>query len=109
VEDQEISEKLSLIRKRSLPRLSRSFMNFFIGETRWQKLQNTLLPRFKDCYHRMDIEFYGEEPELDDVQSMPGLQQQAAHYATWTPDIQQCADNIIASLFYVELNGLPVF
>jgi hypothetical protein len=84
-------------------------MNFFVGESRWQELQNTLPPQVRERYHRLNVEFYGEEPDLDDVQAMPGLQQQATHQAMSTIDISECADNLIASLFYLRLEMLPSF
>ncbi|KAG9240689.1 hypothetical protein BJ878DRAFT_570819, partial [Calycina marina] len=33
---------LEALKTRCIPRLFRSFMNFFVGETRWQELQNNL-------------------------------------------------------------------
>jgi hypothetical protein len=103
------AEKSSFLRDRCVPRLFRSFLNFFVGETRWRELQNGLQPQFLDRYHRMNIEFYGDEPELDDLQAMPSLRQQARFQALSNNDVQNCADNLLAALFYLELVELPVF
>ena len=99
----------SFLRNRYIPRLFRSFLNLFVGESRWQELQNGLLPQFRDRYHRLNIEFLGDEPELDAVRAMPKLRQQAKLQAQSNDHIQKCADNIIASYFYLELDGFPVF
>ena len=108
LESQE-EEKLSFFRARCVPRLFRSFLNFFVGESRWQELQNSLSPQVRDRYHRMNIEFFGDEPELDDLQAIPNLRQQARFQASSNDDIKKCADNLLASLFYIKLNGLPQF
>lgn len=104
-------EKRSLFRSRFVPRLFRSFLNFFVGETRWQELKNSLESQARGRYHRMNIEFYGDEPELDDLQAMPNLRQQAKCQALSNDDIHKCADNLLAALFYLELKGpeLPTF
>lgn len=103
------TQKTLPFRSRFVPRLFRSFLNFFVGETRWQELQNSLEPQFRDRYHRMNIEFYGDEPELDDLQAMPNLRQQVKFQALSNDDIRRCADNLLAVLFYLELKELPIF
>lgn len=57
----------------------------------------------------MNIEFFGDEPQLDDVQVMSSLQQQAKFHARANNDIQRCANNLLAALFYVELTEYPKF
>jgi hypothetical protein len=57
----------------------------------------------------MNIEFYGDEPELDDTQVMSSLQQQTKFHAQANNDIQMCADNLLAVLFYVELTEIPIY
>jgi hypothetical protein len=102
-------EKLSFFRARCVPRLFRSFLNFLGGETRWQELRNSLSPEFRDRYHRLNLEYFGDEPELDDVQAMPSLRQYARQHASSNSDVTRCADNLLASLFYLELARLPEF
>lgn len=108
-EENDSDQKISFLRSRCVPRLFRSFLNLFVGESRWQELQNSLLPRFRDRYHRLNIEFHGDEPELDDVQAMPNLRQHAKFQAQSNDHVQKCADNILASFFYLELDTLPIF
>jgi hypothetical protein len=105
----ETTERRSFLRTRCVPRLFRSFMNFFVGETRWQELQNSLPPQVRQRYHRFNIEFFGDEPELDDVQFMPNMRQQAKTQALLNNDIQNCSDNLLSALFYLELTAVPTF
>jgi hypothetical protein len=105
------TEKTSLFRARFVPRLFRSLLNFFVGETRWQELQNNLEPHARDRYHRFNFEFYGDDPELDDLQVMATLRQQVKFHALSNDEISHCTDNLIASLFYIDLSGgqPPIF
>ena len=104
------TEKISLFRARFVPRLFRSFLNFFVGEKRWQELQNNLEPHARDRYHRFNFEFYGDDPELDDLQVMSTLRQQVKFHSLSNDEISHCTDNLIATLFYIELSGeLPFF
>jgi hypothetical protein len=105
--EEDVTEKLTFFQSRYIPRLLRSFLNFFDGEVRWQELQNNLLPQDRNRYHRMNIEFHGPEPELDDLGAVSSLRQQARYQASSYKGIRQCADNMIASLFYFELDWLP--
>lgn len=107
--ESESPRKQSFFRTRCVPRLFRSFLNFFVGETRWQELLMSLAPGVRSRYHRMNIEFFGDEPELDDLQAMPNMLQQAKFQALSNDDVRNCADNMLASLFYIKLNGLPTF
>jgi hypothetical protein len=100
---------LSFLKARYVPRLFRSFLNFFVGETRWQELQNSLTPQDQNRYHRLNVEFYGDEPELDDLQAMPNLLLMAKYQAASNDDIQKCADNVLATLFYLKLTKMPTF
>ncbi|CZR55716.1 uncharacterized protein PAC_05604 [Phialocephala subalpina] len=107
--DSESTQKPSFFQGRCVPRLFRSFLNFFVGETRWQELQNSLPVHARNRYHRMNVEFYGDEPDLDDLQVMPNLSRQATIQALSNDDVQRCADNLLASLFYLELKDQPTF
>ncbi|TVY92352.1 Calcium-independent phospholipase A2-gamma [Lachnellula willkommii] len=107
--ENEKENNLTFVQALCGPRLFRSFLNMFVGEKRWQELQNTLLPHTKERYHRMNIEFFGDEPSLDDIPVMPSLEQQTNSQARSSDHIQKCADNLLASLFYIELNGVPMF
>ncbi|TVY13661.1 Calcium-independent phospholipase A2-gamma [Lachnellula arida] len=105
----EDKKKPSFFRARCIPRLFRSFLNFFVGESRWQELQNSLPHSVRHRYHRMNIEFNGDEPELDDLHVMASLRQQAKIQALSNDNVRKCADNLVASFFYLELDRLPAF
>ena len=72
-----------------------------------QELQNSLPLHFRDRYHRMNIEFYGDEPELDDLKAIPSLQHQAYFHAVSSDDIRKCADNVLASFFLSRAKRVP--
>lgn len=109
-EDTEANPKrISFFNSRCVPRLFASFLNLFIGESRWRELCNSLAPEVRDRYHRLNIEFLGSEPALDDTQVIPGLRQHVQWQASANNEVEQCADNLLASLFYIELDGMPVF
>jgi hypothetical protein len=103
------TETPAMFRTRFVPRLFRSFLNFFVGETRWQELQNNLEPQARDRYHRFNFEFYGEDLELDDLQVMSTLRQQVKSQTFSNDQVKNCVDNIIATLFYIELKEPLVF
>jgi len=108
-EETDTREKKLFLRTSCVPRLFRSFLKFFNGERRWQELQNSLIPEVRNRYHRLNIEFFGDEPQLDDLQVMPNLKKQAALQALSSGDVQKCADNLLAALFYIELLAVPIF
>jgi len=107
--EEKTPDKLRLWSTRCIPRLFRSFLNFFVGETRWQELQNNLEPHIRQRFHRLNVEFSEDEPELDDLQSMSALQRQTQNQSRSTSEVQNCADNLLAALFYLKLVGKPVF
>ncbi|KAM3064677.1 hypothetical protein ACMFMF_011838 [Clarireedia jacksonii] len=101
---------ISFFNSYCVPRLFASFFNFFVGESRWRELCNTLSPQVRDRYYRLNIEFLGSsEPTLDDTQVIPGLRQHVRWQASANHNIQNCAERLLASLFYIELDGLPRF
>ncbi|TEY21459.1 hypothetical protein BOTCAL_1675g00010 [Botryotinia calthae] len=108
-EAEENSQQISFFNSRCVPRLFASFLNLFVGESRWRELCNTLSPQVRDRYHRLNVEFSGSEPALDDTQVIPGLRQHVQWHVLANNEIKQCADNLLASLFYIELDGLPIF
>ncbi|KAM3066396.1 hypothetical protein ACMFMG_012086 [Clarireedia jacksonii] len=73
---------ISFFNSYCVPRLFASFFNFFVGSS---------------------------EPTLDDTQVIPGLRQHVRWQASANHNIQNCAERLLASLFYIELDGLPRF
>ncbi|PQE15354.1 hypothetical protein CJF32_00010814 [Rutstroemia sp. NJR-2017a WRK4] len=100
----------SFFNSHCVPRLFASFLNFFVGESGWRELCNTISPQVRDIYHRLNIEFLkSSKPALDDTQVIPGLYQYVRWQASANHEIQNCAESLLVSLFYMELNGLPRF
>jgi hypothetical protein len=84
-------------RNRSVWRVFRMFWKRTSDRSIKQALQSN--PR----YHRLDIEFEGKEPRLDDVTSIPELKTRIHLEASLQPSIEHVARSAIASLFYLEL------
>ncbi|KFZ18706.1 hypothetical protein V501_01063 [Pseudogymnoascus sp. VKM F-4519 (FW-2642)] len=60
-------------------------------------------------YHRFTLGFHGPEPKLDDVNCMQDLRGRVDTDASLlTAEVRRCVDNILASLFYLELDCLPL-
>jgi hypothetical protein len=62
----------------SFTRLFRSFINLLDGQETWVKVRNSLPPKVQGRYHRLNIEFTGDEPRLDAIKSMLDLEKQAS-------------------------------
>ncbi len=99
----------TLFRSRFLSRLFRSFMLLLDGQRTWNELWNSLSLDTRDRYHRLNTEFDGPEPQLGDIRAMNNLEQQTKTSAITSKSLAPCADNLIASLFYLELDGVPTF
>ena len=72
-------------------------------------MQNNLEPQTRERHHRLDFEFSGDDLHLDDIQAMPALREQIKSVAVSNEAIRRCADNVIASLFYLELREYRPF
>ncbi|KAF4451419.1 putative patatin-like phospholipase [Fusarium austroafricanum] len=58
-------------------------------------------------YHRLNVQFDGDEPRLDDVHSIPELKCKAEQDQSISREIDNVARCFVASLFYFELDSLP--
>lgn len=59
-------------------------------------------------YHRLNIEFDGDEPRLDDTASIPELKNRVDGDASLVKKIDRIANCFIAALFYFELDAIPL-
>ncbi|KAI9772425.1 MAG: hypothetical protein M1840_000628 [Geoglossum simile] len=85
----------------AFPRLCRMY---------WEKIRDRKIRQIFQThprYHRLDIEFDGPEPRLDDTNSMPGLKLKAQADRSLSKVIDNIARCVIASLFYFELDSIP--
>ncbi|KAK1754174.1 patatin-like phospholipase-like protein [Echria macrotheca] len=85
----------------AFPRLCRLF---------WEKMRDKKVreafqshPR----YHRLNVQFEGDEPRLDDVQSIPDVKLKVQDDPSVCETIDNIARCMIASLFYFELDSRP--
>ncbi|KAF4434342.1 putative patatin-like phospholipase [Fusarium austroafricanum] len=85
----------------ALPRLYR----LVIEKMRDKKLRQAFQghPR----YHRLNVQFDGDEPRLDDVHRIPELRCKAEQDQSISREIDSVARCFVASLFYFELDSLP--
>ncbi|KAI9777798.1 MAG: hypothetical protein M1839_008593 [Geoglossum umbratile] len=92
-------------------RLLRSFLQNIDAEKAWHRFRNTLPDDTKDRYHRINIDFDGEGPDLDDVSMIGKLKDQATQWIRTDHHLHAvtAADYLLASLFYFELDGMPVY
>ncbi|KIV98622.1 uncharacterized protein PV09_09590, partial [Verruconis gallopava] len=88
-------------RNRTLLRLYRLFME----KTRDRLLTYAFKP--DPGVHRLDVDFEGEEPRLDDVHSISALKYKVLSDLSLSSVIDVVARKLTASLFYFELNAVP--
>ncbi|KAH7108826.1 phospholipase, partial [Dendryphion nanum] len=85
----------------AFPRLCRLF---------WEKMRDGKVRQAYHShprYHRLNVKFDGEEPQLDDIMSIPILESKAQGDGSISNAIDRVARCIIASLFYFELDSKP--
>jgi hypothetical protein len=58
-------------------------------------------------YHRLNIEFDGAEPRLDDTKNIPELKSKVREDTSQSNEIDHIVRRLISSLFYFELEYLP--
>ena len=103
------TKQRTIPRARFIPRLFHSFPNSLVDEAGNQEVQNNLEPQARERHHRLDFEFSGDDLHLDNIQAMPALREQIKSVAVSNEAIRRCADNVIASLFYLELREYRPF
>jgi hypothetical protein len=90
-------------------RLYKSFMRNLDGEDAWKRFLNSVAPTARHRYHRLNIQFPGPEPSLDDAQQIPELKASVSTAVQERNElIVTIVDYMIASMFYFELDSLPV-
>ncbi|KAH8650337.1 acyl transferase/acyl hydrolase/lysophospholipase [Tricladium varicosporioides] len=96
-----VSGPLTLWKDGAFPRLWRMF---------WERMRDRHVKqvfRTHPRYHRLDTEFDGELPRLDDTKSIHDLQLKAQEDDSISKVIDNVARCAIASLFYFELDSIP--
>ncbi|CAK7206337.1 hypothetical protein SEUCBS139899_009126 [Sporothrix eucalyptigena] len=92
----------SVWRNGAFPRLCRLF---------WEKMRDKKIRQAFQThprYHRLDVQVDGDEPRLDDAASMSEMMAIAQHDASCEDTINDVARSLVASLFYFELDAIPL-
>ncbi|KIN05217.1 hypothetical protein OIDMADRAFT_25796 [Oidiodendron maius Zn] len=103
------AKQRTIPRARPIPRLFHSFSNSLVEEAGKQEVQNNLEPQARERHHRLDFEFSGDDLDLDNIQAMSAIREQIKSILVSNEAISRCADNVIASLFYLELRENQLF
>lgn len=85
----------------AFPRLCRLF---------WEKMRDRKVSEAFQAYpryHRLNVRFEGDEPRLDDLQSISYMESKVEQDNTLSHKIDAIARCFVASLFYFELDGIP--
>jgi hypothetical protein len=98
----------SPVKERFYVRLFKNYMRSLDGEYVWEKFIQTIPPPFRHRYHRLNITFQGPEPQLDDVASIGQLKSQTNASLQRNATLLAAMDAIWASIFYLELEDLPI-
>ena len=94
--------------ERSLGRLCKAYMSMLAGKQTWKDFRNTSIESpLSKRFLRLDIQFKGAEPRLDDVDCIGELQEMVRSDTQLDKNINAAARRLIASRFYFELDGRP--
>lgn len=79
------------------------------GEDGWKRFHNSVDSNTRSRYHRLNVKFTGLEPSLDDANQIPSLKDVALRKIEEdNATIISAVDSMLASLFYFELDALPI-
>jgi len=92
-----------------IPRSFRAFWETTRGERAWKALTGSGWTKSSGKFHRLDIEFNGPEPRLDDADSIPDLRSRVLEDSFIPKVIDNIARCAVASLFYFELDSIPKY
>lgn len=104
-----VFEPQSPVQDGTLRRLFQSFMRNTDGEKAWRNFINSLPENLRHRYHRLNINIEGQEPDIDDVSSMERLKSQAEQYIGSSLIINPVREAMFASMFYFELEDIPLY
>jgi hypothetical protein len=91
-------------------RIFNAFLERIDGEREWWRFRNSLPKDVRQHFYRLNIVLPGKEPSIDDISSIPSLKTETEDFLANNPGyMTNVLDSIYASLFYFELDSLPVF
>ncbi|KAK0866001.1 hypothetical protein LTR87_015181 [Friedmanniomyces endolithicus] len=91
-----------------IPRLCRSFLTSLDGELTWRHLLNHLEKDAEHRYFRLNVQFGGQEPRLDDIGAMEKLSQDV-NLSKNDQQLTEIKLALLASSFFFELKRAPKF
>ena len=95
--------------KRFLSRSYDAFMESMNGEEIYHEVLNSIPEKDRYRFHRLNLVLKHPEPQLDDVSSMYELKEAAYSYIENEPSIKKIVNAMLASMFYFEFDGMPVW
>ena len=96
------------ITNRFLLRVWNSWKQWLNAEEGYTRYINSVPQKSRPRYHRLSINFDGNEPGLDDALKIPDMKKSVTRTIKLEEGrITAVVDAIIASMFYFELDGLP--
>lgn len=99
----------SPVRDRFVKRIFKTFMRSLDGEVIWNEVVRSQSTTSRTRLHRLNIIFSGKEPGLDDLNVIPALQEETERQCSGDMLLRPVIDSIWASMFYFELESVPVF
>jgi hypothetical protein len=100
----------SPVKEKGPLRIFNAFLERIDGEREWWRFRNSLPQDLRRHFYRLNITLPGKEPSIDDVSSIQGLKTDTENFLKTTPGYTtDVLDSMYASLFYFELDSLPVF
>lgn len=90
-------------------RLYRSLMASMDGQKIWTELRNQLPEGNIDRYFRLNVQFKGREPQLDDIKSMHQLNRIKPSRFVHTSLMTDLVETMLANQFFLELTRLPTY
>ena len=109
VQSPQVSTFRHIISDGFIPRLYRSLMSSLDGEQTWRDAVNRLDDRRKRKYFRLNVQFRGQEPRLDDVHSMDELRRSVLLQPSDVGNLKSIAFALLAASFYFELDTTPFY
>lgn len=82
-------------------------MGLMDGQNTWRTYYNAIPEQHRARYHRLNMEFDGAEPQLDDLSCLTEITQKAANASPLlSQQIRDIAGDILATLFYIGLDSV---
>ena len=96
-----------ILRDGSIPRLYRALLSSLSGRKLWQEFRNRRRADARGRHFHFDMDFDGQEPDLDNTSKMQDLQAHARAEFSESKELHNLARRVVASRFYFELESRP--